>query len=103
MDRRPHQIPMLVITFLLLIATLPLPYGYYIFLRWATCGMAVVTAVIAYKWEVKWVMWVFIPIAILFNPLVPIHLTKEIWQPIDIICAIIFGISAFTLEKPLND
>lgn len=103
MQRRPHLAPALLIAFLLLIATLPLPYGYYIFLRWVTCGMAAFTAFIAYQWEARWVVWLFIPIAILFNPFIPIHLTKEIWQPIDMVCAVLFGISAFILKKPLND
>ena len=103
MDRRPHLAPAVIIAFLLLIAIFPLPYGYYIFLRLVTCGMAAFIAFIAHGWGIKWVMWVFILIAILFNPIVPIHLTKEIWQFIDIVCAIIFGISVFVLKKPLDD
>ena len=103
MERRPHLIPSVVIAFLLLIATLPLPYGYYMFLRWVTCGMAAFTAYIGYQWETKWALYVFIPIAILFNPIFPIHLTKEIWQPIDIVVAVLFSVSAFVLKKPLSD
>jgi hypothetical protein len=102
MQRRPHLVPALLITFLLLIATLHLPYGYYTFLRWVTCGMGGFTAFIAYRWGAKWAVWLFIPIAILFNPFIPIYLTREIWQPIDVVCAIIFGISAFALKKPLQ-
>ena len=102
MERRPHIIPTIVIAFLLLLAVLPLPYGYYTFLRWITCGMAAFTAYIAYQWEFKWATWIFIPLAILFNPIIPIHLTKEIWQPIDIVGAIIFGVSAFVLRKPIE-
>jgi arginine exporter protein ArgO len=64
--------------------------------------MAVFTAIVAYRWEVKWVVWVFVPIAILFNPFFPIFLTKGTWRPIDIVCAIVFGISAFMLRKPLK-
>lgn len=103
MERRPHLIPTIVIALLLLIAILPLPYGYYTFLRWVTCGMAAFTAFIAYQWEFKWALWVFIPLAILFNPIFPIHLTKEIWQPIDIVAAVLFSVSAFVLKKPIND
>lgn len=103
MERRPHLVPSVVIAFLLLIAILPLPYGYYTFLRWVTCGMAAFTAYITYQWGYKWALLIFIPLAILFNPIFPIHLTKEIWQPIDIACAILFGISAFVLKKPLSD
>jgi len=100
-QRRPHLASALVVAFLLLIATLDLPYGYYTFLRWVTCGMAAFTAFMGYQWEAKWVVWLFIPVAILFNPFVPIYLTKEIWQPIDLVCAILFGISALMLKSPL--
>lgn len=103
MARRPHLIPSLIIAVLLLIAILPLPYGYYSFLRWVTCGIAAVTSFIAYQWGFKWAPWVFIPLAILFNPILPIHLTKEIWQPIDIIAAILFSGSAFVFKKPIED
>ena len=102
MARRPHLIPAVVIAFLLLIGPFPLPYGYYVFLRWVTCSMAGFTAYIAYQWEAKWAIWIFILIAILFNPVIPVHLTKEIWPFVDIICATIFGIGAFTLKKPQN-
>jgi len=97
-QRRPYPVPAVIIAFLLLIAVLPLPYGYYIFLRWITCGMAIFTAYIAYQWEAKWAVWVFVPIAILFNPVVPIHLDKETWVIIDIIVAIIFLVSMFKVR-----
>jgi len=100
--RRPQLMPVAAISILLLLAILPLPYGYYIFLRWVTCGMAVFTAYIAYQWGFKWAIWVFIPLAILFNPIFPIYLTKEIWQPIDIITATIF-IASLSLRRKLKD
>lgn len=100
MNNRPHLVPSLVIAFLLLMAALPWPYGYYVFLRWVTCGMAAYTAYISYTWETKWALWVFIPIAILFNPIFPVYLTKAVWQPIDVVVAILFGSIAFILKKP---
>jgi len=34
--------------------------------------------------------WIFICIAIFFNPIVPTFLSREVWQPIDIGAAILF-------------
>ena len=34
-------------------------------------------------------MRLLIPIAILFNPIVPIHFKREVWVPIDIVCAVL--------------
>ncbi|MGL4332445.1 MAG: DUF6804 family protein [Bacteroidales bacterium] len=38
---------------------------------------------------------VFILIAILFNPLIPVYLNKELWSFIDLIGAVFFGILAY--------
>jgi hypothetical protein len=97
---RPHFIPALVIALLLVIAVFSLPYGYYQFLRWATCATAVYIAVMAYFWNQKWATWVFGAIAILFNPIFPIYLTKEIWRIIDIICGVVFISSIPVIIKP---
>jgi len=40
-----------------------------------------------------------ISVAALFNPIIPVHLTKEIWQPIDFGCAILFGSSTLFLKE----
>ncbi len=100
MGKRARIITTIIVSVLLLIAILPLPYGYYTFLRWATCSMAAYIAYVSYQRGAKWLLWIFVPIAVLFNPILPIHLSKEIWQPIDFASAIIFGVSAFVLRKP---
>jgi hypothetical protein len=35
-------------------------------------------------------VWTFAIVAILFNPVVPVHLTRHAWAPIDIAAAILF-------------
>ena len=99
MKDRPHLIPALVATAMLFVAIAELPYGYYQILRWVVCGVAVYIAYMAYQWGKVWATWVFGFIAALFNPIIPVHLTKEIWQPIDIICAILFGSSTLFLKE----
>jgi hypothetical protein len=97
---RPNLIPAVIVAIMLCVAVAPLAYGYYQLLRWVTCGVAVFIAVMAYRWGKVWATWVFGLVAILFNPLAPIHLTKQIWQPIDLACAVLFVISVFVLREP---
>ena len=76
------------------------PYGYYQLLRFVVCGVSAYIAFNAYQWQKIGVGWLFGFVAFLFNPLIPIHLSREIWQVIDFICAILFIVSAFILKKP---
>ena len=75
---------------LLLAALLPLPYGYYQFLRIAIVIASGLVAYTAFSdgrqgWAIG-----FGAICILFNPLIPIHLSKSMWAPIDIFIALVF-------------
>ena len=100
MKQMPHVIPAVVASVMLLIAVAPLPYGYYQFLRWIICGISIYIAYKSYDWGKKWAVWIFAPVAILFNPLIPIHLSKEIWQTIDLFCALLFSLSLLLLREP---
>jgi len=101
--QRPHLIPALVAAVMLLVALAEWPYGYYQLLRFVTCGVAAYVAFLAYQWQKIWATWPFGFIALLFNPLIPIRLSRELWQPIDVICAILFAVIAFALQKPDKD
>jgi len=94
------MIPSLIAALMLLGALARWPYGYYQLLRWVTCGVAVYVAYTAYNWQKMWAVWLFGFVAVLFNPLIPIRLSREIWQPINVICALLFGASAVFLKKP---
>lgn len=63
-------------------------YEFFTLLRFVVCGSTAYVAWLAYKdQQEKW-SWLFGAIAILFNPLLPIYLTREIWVVIDFITAI---------------
>jgi hypothetical protein len=100
LERRPQLILAMIAAAMLVGALGPWPYSYYQILRFLTSGSAVYIAFLGYNWKKSWVVWLFGVIALLFNPLIPIHLSKEIWQPIDIICAWLFVIVGFVLKKP---
>jgi hypothetical protein len=69
---------------MLFIAALPLPYGYYMLLRLVTTIVFVWAAIACYQKQHTTLPWLFGLIAILFNPLIPVHLPKELWLIIDI-------------------
>jgi len=100
MSGRPHLIPAVIVAIMLLVAIAPLPYVYYQFLRWVTCGIAIFMAIQAYRWKRIWAVWLFGLVAVLFNPIAPIHLTKEIWRPINAACSVLFITSVFVLRGP---
>ena len=69
------MVPSIAAAVMLVGALLNWPYGYYVFLRWVVCLKAVFCAFSAYTIKKTWLAWAFVLVAVLFNPLVPIHLT----------------------------
>jgi|GEM_PF-517941 len=89
-----------IITIILLIwALADNPYSYYQILRWIITGIAGYLAYSAYKRENSVWAWIFVFIAILFNPLFPIHLNREAWSFINIIVVMILLVSILKLSK----
>jgi hypothetical protein len=88
---------------LLLIALLSLPYYYYQLMRWAICGCSAYLAYQHYKEKgggfrrvtrseanaIRFTI-IFIVIAIVYNPIEPIHLFREAWIVINIITVVFF-------------
>ena len=100
---RPHAIPAVAAAILLVVALGHHPYGYFTFLRWAVTVAAIAVAGAAWKSAFQWVTWPFVAIAILFNPIAPIYMTRQDWRPIDIICAIAFAASLNVRTMPSSD
>ncbi len=74
------------------------PYGYYQILRWIVCGFFGYFAFLTHDHnDIKWT-WIFSGIAILFNPIIPIYLEREVWQVIDVIVAIVILASIFKIK-----
>ena len=82
----------------LLAAILPLPYGYYTFLRLFIALAAVYVAYAGYRVGVLWLVLLFACLAVLFNPLAPVYLSKGVWQPINAGAAMAFMGAAVALK-----
>jgi len=82
-----------------LVAIADLPYGYYTLMRLVVCATAIYVIVISAKSGQTWGSWLFGIVALLFNPVAPIHLTKGIWQPLDFITGILLVVAALVVRK----
>lgn len=86
----------------LAVAPLHWPYGYYQFLRLAVTGMAIWLAIVAQRQQsTAWTIY-GVGLALLFNPLVPVHLDRTSWLPIDLVAAALCVAAAIKLPRPLK-
>jgi len=82
---------------LLLVTFVNFPYGFYTLLRLIVSISSGFIIYLNYKKEkrITTSVIIFTIICLLFNPIIPVHLTKSQWIPIDIITSIIFIYSYF--------
>ena len=101
---RHHPSVWLLPAVILVAALLPWPYGYYNFLRITVCG---VTAWLAYtQWRHDDALsgWVVAlgATSVLYNPIVPVHLTRELWGVLNLAGALVLGGHFRSLERLVN-
>lgn len=91
MKQKQILVPSIITSVLLLIAIFPIKeYSYFVLLRWVVCFSAIFVGYFLFQEKrYSWV-WLMGIIAVLFNPIEPVHLNKGIWQVIDFVTAIIF-------------
>lgn len=77
-----------------------LPYEYFKILRWVVCGVCAYRAYLAYSMRKNIWMWTFVSFAVLFNPVIPIFLDRELWADIDITLSIVILVSFWKLRAP---
>jgi hypothetical protein len=73
------------------------PHSYYTVLRWLACSAAVALVWRGAVQGVKWA-WGLVPLAILFNPIAPIHLSRATWEPLDIAAAAVMVLAVAVME-----
>ncbi len=80
----------LIAAAMLLLGLADWPYGYYQLLRVVVCAVAVWGAVLAHRVEKPGWTWVMGILAVIFNPVLPVHLEREMWAFIDVAVAVVF-------------
>lgn len=76
------------------------PYAYYQFLRWLVCAAALVAVFsLPGRWRIAGVL-ILVPLAIIFNPLVPFRMERESWAVFNILAASALGGAAVVLAWP---
>lgn len=83
----------IALAILLLLAISPLPYDFYISLRWLVCFGSLVLSWVAYQRRHGFWLIIFLVIAAFFNPIRPVYLSRAAWLPVDLIAAALFFLS----------
>tara|TARA_B100001989_G_C24516571_1_gene453492 strand:+ start:232 stop:558 length:327 start_codon:yes stop_codon:yes gene_type:complete len=100
MNRQNLKLPYIFVILLSLIAVFPMPYGYYSILRICVCVCGLLTAYIDFQnGKPKVTTWLCILLAVIFNPVIPIHLTREIWLVLNVIAAWLFGYLTYNISR----
>ena len=79
---------------MLALAVLPLPYGYFMFLRLVVTAAAAYVAYENFNKDIPFWGIVFVVVALLFNPFYVVHFDKAVWSLIDIGAAALFFINS---------
>ncbi|MCK5305813.1 MAG: hypothetical protein KAJ66_01625 [Candidatus Omnitrophica bacterium] len=91
--------PVIASIVMLLLAILPLPYGYYTLLRLVVCFTAIFLAWVSYKKQrIRWA-WIMGLLALVFNPVIPLYFGREFWIFVDLVNVVIFGIFLFKFKN----
>ena len=91
-------LPQLIASLLLLWALNPdNPYGYYILLRWVCFGVFGYLALKAFAQKQQGWVWVLGITAGIYNPIIRVHLTREIWSVVNVITIGIAVTSVFAI------
>ncbi len=90
-------IPQTVSCVLLVVGLLRgLPYGYYVLLRWVCCAAFAYLALHAHRQKQDTWTWVLGVTAAIYNPIVPLHLGREVWTVVNLATIVI---AAFSLSR----
>ncbi len=93
-------IPQAVAIMMLLLALNPAnPYGYYTLLRIVICGIFTYLAIRAFKQHTEIWGWILAVTAALYNPIIRVHLTREVWSVINVLTILLAVGSVVALKS----
>jgi hypothetical protein len=81
------------------------PCGYYMLLRVVVVAAALLLAGLIYQQAKSNTVWfgLFLIVAIVFNPIVPLHLTRGVWSILNVAAAVTFAGHFFVRRAQLAD
>ena len=89
----------IVLAIVLFLCLFNMPYGYYQFVRFAAMAAFAYLAFSANEQNKKNEVFIFIALAILFQPFVKIALGRTIWNIVDVVVGVSLLISLITTKK----
>lgn len=92
----------LILAALLLICLLPMPYGYFILVRFITMGAFAFFAFAYYEKKHMPLVFIFGSLALLFQPFIRITLGRTIWNIVDVVVAILLMILWYQERKTIS-
>ncbi|HPD57541.1 MAG TPA: hypothetical protein P5294_02835 [Smithellaceae bacterium] len=92
-------IPQVIVIMMLMWALNPdNPYAYYKLLRWVCCGVFAYLAFQALEQENKNWVWILSITALIYNPIFPVHLNRQLWSIINVVTIGIALVSIYKLK-----
>lgn len=86
-----------ITAFCLLLALAPMPYDYYVLLRFLVGPVCLVAAYRASQNNLQVWLWTFLIGGIIFNPLIRVHLERPTWATLN--CVLAVAIMVFLLKR----
>jgi len=90
------------VSIILLFCLFDMPYGYYEFVRFASVVCFSYLAYSANEQNNKNEVFIYIALAILFQPFIKIALGRTIWNIVDLIIGIVLIMSLFHSKRKVN-
>jgi hypothetical protein len=75
------------------------PYAYYILLRWVCSAVFAFLALQASVGQQQGWVWLLGVTAAIYNPIIPVHLTREIWTVVNVVSIGIAVASIFAVKS----
>jgi hypothetical protein len=85
----------LILSALFLLCLAPMPYGFYSLIRFVAMIAFAIYAYVYYEKKNNKLAIIFVSLAILFQPLLPIYLGRTLWNIVDVIVAIFLVVLYF--------
>jgi hypothetical protein len=90
------NVVLLLVALAVTVALIPsLPYGYYSMMRWPVCGLCAWLALSSYRDEQEAWAWIWGIVAGVYNPIFPVHASRETWSIVNAVTIVIVAFFGF--------